>query len=46
MLHSRWFRRYTVTGVLPHGALEVSKEDDTTFKVNGQLQNIMMKGCS
>ncbi|XP_045809427.1 uncharacterized protein LOC123903826 isoform X3 [Trifolium pratense] len=35
-LRSRWFGPYTVTQVFPHGALEVSREDGTTFKVNGQ----------
>jgi hypothetical protein len=35
-LRSRWFGPYTVSQVFPHGALEVSKEDGTTFKVNGQ----------
>jgi hypothetical protein len=35
-LRSRWFGPYTVTQVFPYGALEVSQEDGTTFKVNGQ----------
>lgn len=35
-LRSRWFGPYTVVQVFPFGALEVAKDDGTTFKVNGQ----------
>ncbi|CAJ2642489.1 unnamed protein product [Trifolium pratense] len=35
-LRSRWLVPYTVSQVFLHGALEASKEDGTTFIVNGQ----------
>ncbi|XP_035544630.1 uncharacterized protein LOC118348012 [Juglans regia] len=35
-LRSRWSRPFTVTGVFPYGAVEVSNDSKHTFKVNGQ----------
>lgn len=35
-LRSRWYGPYTVTQVFPSGVLEVSTDDGSTFKINGQ----------
>ncbi|XP_022853431.1 uncharacterized protein LOC111374907 [Olea europaea var. sylvestris] len=35
-LRSRWSGPYTVTKVLPYGAIQVSNENKGTFTVNGQ----------
>ncbi|XP_022852336.1 uncharacterized protein LOC111373967 [Olea europaea var. sylvestris] len=35
-LRSRWSSPYTVTKVLPYGAIEVSNETKGTFTINGQ----------
>jgi len=34
-LKSRWSGPYTVTQVLPHGAIEITHPENGTFKVNG-----------
>lgn len=43
-LRSRWYGPYTVTQVFPYGVLEVSHEDGTTFKVNGQRVKYFEEG--
>lgn len=35
-LRSRWSGPFTVTRVFPYGAIEVSNDSNSTFKVNGQ----------
>ena len=35
-LKSRWSGPFTVVKVFSHGAIEVGRDDGTTFKVNGQ----------
>ena len=35
-LKSKWLGPFRVSQVFPHGAVEIEKDDDTKFKVNGQ----------
>ena len=43
-LLSRWTGPFTVTGVFPYGAVEVSNDSKCTFKVNGQCLKPYFEG--
>lgn len=39
-MKTRWYGPYVVKEVLPHGVIDLIKDDGTTFKVNGhQVKN-------
>src|SRR5262249_24491261 len=43
-LKSRWFGPFTITGVSPHGSIEITNPEKGTFKVNGQCLKLYHRG--